>query len=111
MYTHSHSGEPGNEAINYGDSCINIILCCGKAKQTCTICPPPQAERVTFRNKLKLLKDLVVKEGFVQSVVSMETSQPEGKNQESEDSFDSLQDGIVDLKRKLTEVVECWNIK
>ena len=92
-------------------STFSSILCCGKAKQTCTICPPPQAERVTFRNKLKLLKDLVVKEGFVQSVVSMETSQPEGKNQESEDSFDSLQDGIVDLKRKLTEVVECWNIK
>ena len=86
-------------------------LCCGEAKQTCTIWPPPQAERDTFRNKLKVLKDLVVKEGFVKSGVSLETSQPDWKKHALEDSLDSLQDGIADLKRKLTEVVECWNIK
>jgi len=57
-----------------------------------------------------LLKELVVKEGFIETVVTVETSQPMG-DQASEDSLDSLQDGIADLKRKLTEVVDCWNIK
>ena len=94
-----------------GDTYSLCSLCCGAAKQTCTIWPPPQAERDTFRNKLKLLKDLVVKEGFVKSGISLETSQPDWKKHALEDSLDNLQDGIADLKRKLTEVVECWNIK
>lgn len=52
-----------------------------------------------------------MKEGFVKSGVALETSQPDLKEHALEDSLDSLQDGIADLKRKLTEVVECWNIK
>jgi hypothetical protein len=51
---------------------------------------------------VKHLKDLVVSGGFLSDSNSLKD--PSGN------SISGVQDMLADLKRAITEVVECWNI-
>ena len=52
-----------------------------------------------------MLKEKVVHGGF------LESGQEEMSEEEREAEFASLQDGIAEIKRALTEFVSCWNIE
>lgn len=41
----------------------------------------------------------------------LESGQEEMSEDEQEDEFAALQDGIAEIKRALTEFVSCWNIE
>lgn len=78
-----------------------------------------QVERSALRTKVKALKDLVVSGGFMASKIHPQATPPSdplvsilkaGSMDVKEDSISSVQDGLADLKRAITEVVECWNI-
>ena len=64
---------------------------------------------------MKALKDLVVSGGFMATKVQVPVMSPSHKEGgvtggENEDNIANVQDGLADLKRAVTEVVECWNI-
>lgn len=61
-----------------------------------------QVERNAVRTKVKHLKDLVVSGGFL--------SDSDARRDPNDDRVSYVQDLLADLKRAITEVVECWNI-
>ena len=65
-----------------------------------------QGERDAFRSRIRLLKEKVVHGGFLES-----GGQEDMNEEEKEAEFASLQDGIAEIKRALTEFVSCWNIE
>lgn len=79
---------------------------------------PSQVERSALRVKVKYLKDLVVSGGFMESKLDAPPPLPLSKKQlalmdlntQKEENISLVQDGLADLKRAITEVVECWNI-
>ena len=64
-----------------------------------------QGERDAFRGRIKLLKEMVVHGGF------LESGGEEMSEDRQEAEFATLQDGIAEIKRALTEFVTCWNIE
>ena len=64
-----------------------------------------QGERDAFRGRIKLLKEMVVHGGF------LESGGEEMSEDRQEAEFAALQDGIAEIKRALTEFVTCWNIE
>lgn len=79
-----------------------------------------QVERSALRTKVKYLKDLVISGGFIESKFDTLPTSPKMKKWpvgtatstggKVEDEVSCVQDGLADLKRAITEVVECWNI-
>ena len=79
-----------------------------------------QVERSALRTKVKALKDLVVSSGFMAfktppqpgSILKTgsKVTSADIPSSLQEESISSVQDGLADLKRAITEVVECWNI-
>ena len=71
-----------------------------------------QEEREALRKKDKLLKNLAVMAGFMEPLPN-ENIAPDvitpNANQVDENLY-RIQDGIEELKRSVTEVVDCWNI-
>ena len=72
-----------------------------------------QAEREALRDKVSRLKKLAVTAGFLEplsreSVSDAEVNPEAGKVDEN---LYTIQDGIEELKRSITEVIECWNIQ
>lgn len=62
---------------------------------------------------MKALKDLVVSGGFMSTKVQLPVAPPGdelGKREKEDNVIAGVQDGLADLKRAVTEVVECWNI-
>ena len=55
---------------------------------------------------MKHLKELMVQEGFVEIKVGVMLGVVT-----KEENMTSIQDRLEDLKRSITEVVECWNIE
>ena len=76
-------------------------------------------EREALRNKVKILKEMSVSAGFLKSSVSSSDPSPPrreggeggGGGREEEENLVALQDGVEELKRSISEVVDCWNIK
>ena len=80
-----------------------------------------QAERDALRTKVKYLKELVISGGFIESKTRVRGVKSSGSGPEppllesielkvQEESIGGVLDGLADLKRAITEVVECWNI-
>ena len=56
------------------------------------------------------LKELMVREGFVEVRIKMGPGSTSSVMAMGDDNMTSIQDCLEDLKRSITEVVECWNI-
>ena len=73
---------------------------------------PSQEEREALRNKDKLLKRLAVTAGFMEPLpnenIAPDVITPDAD--QIDENLYRIQDGIEELKRSVTEVVECWNI-
>ena len=66
-----------------------------------------------MRAKVKYLKELMMFGGFLESKVGhmgVAKAGPEGSSAPEEENVMNVQDCLEDLKRSMTEVVECWNI-
>ncbi len=69
-----------------------------------------QGERDAMRTKVKHLKELMVQEGFVETKIKVGVAPPRPGAPLRDEIMTSIQDCLEDLKRSITEVVECWNI-
>jgi len=64
-----------------------------------------------MRAKVSHLKELMVREGFVEVRIKMTPRSASSMTAAGADNMTSVQDCLEDLKRSITEVVECWNIQ
>ena len=63
-----------------------------------------------MRTKVKHLKEMMVSGGFLESKGMSKVELEDGRGGEEEKNMVNVQDCLEDLKRSMTEVVECWNI-
>ena len=68
-----------------------------------------------MRTKVKHIKELIVSGGFIDTKFKVtpsvhQTNVTDSEKDYKQENIDNVQDELEDLKRAITEVVECWNI-
>lgn len=92
---------------------LSLLSLLSPALPLISLLRPFQCERDAMRVKVKHLKELMVFGGFLESKigrVGMSKVEHEDVRGPEEEGVMSVQDCLEDLKRSMTEVVECWNI-